>query len=356
VPDKEGKKVFTSVCGKIKPTGNWSIYWSHALKCPECINNIPEEVMKKAIEKYGEERVKSVISEKKSLLSGTKKDTTSPAIDIDSHPTIEGLKKSVAGLGRDVGKLSEAVNAVVSQVKTIPSMQESINNLAKSVEAIPRLQDNVKKLAEALRLVVDNVKATPNPNFNTKPQVAQEPAEQGEKQDIPQRPAEADQQPADTAMSEQTPSMGAELTPDQINRVQAYLDEQKRKLGMQTGSQGYPSSAPYSQPQPPQMGVFDRVRDIVNEVRNLVSAWKGEAGPPRLTPDEIAAEIVLKNLRTDPLEMFIKGQEMSDKRYENLIKLIVSGKVPVAKEEKPVRETSPKTEAKEEVTKEHLEE
>lgn len=281
---------YTPVCGKAKPTGSLPVFAMHLKKCKICRDSVSQELKDEIKEKYNidldaidsqetgstaKKKLEVKKEERKTQETPEKEEKISPEERIRradqqlmSLPSMKAMQAKLAEVSQTVLELGTAVKTIANYIKQQPQQI----GLTKETP-----ENNEKPKNDSVQLQTDQTQGTTPPSSDTKP----------------------------------------EMSPEEIAAAERYLAEQKKKRGMVEPVRGEGGA-----------DIIDQAKSVITSIRELVSAFKGGGGqPPPPTPEALVTKALERALSSDPTEWLLKGMEMEAKRYENLIKMITSGRI-----------------------------
>lgn len=311
MPEKTYK--FVSVCKRGKPiqTNNPSTFTSHVAACPICQAKLPKSIIEELEPRLSEvmaERAKAQPPPEKEVPPESAPATPSLQEQFDAHmkdsPTFQGLAKSVAGTQGNVKKLTERFDgfdkSISSQFTSLgetlmakitgqpPAVEEGAGETGKKPPDAGEtpgevLSEGQERMHEGGGDLAGGAGQRPSP-FGSPDEVpaAMRPGYKGGETPPPKEipPPETGAPPQETPKTEEPPIVEKpkdvpDLTgPSEIEAVEAWLTEQKRKQGVEA------EEKPKKKGGIPYIG---DLKDVIREGKELIDAWRGKGegeGPP----------------------------------------------------------------------------
>jgi len=301
MPKNEKQYKYISSCGRIKPTNNLRTFATHLRFCPQCRQNASPELLEEIKESYGWD----LALYNKSVTNLYERETDRGEVKMQEKPMYE--ENTVSSPPLDQTMLARKEEGTESSPASRGLSREEREILHREVASAPIIQEMKKQLEETLLLMNTIARQITGGGEASSAQTVEE------------------KEPA-------TAKMPAEVSPEE-------MEEWVRKKRERMGTGGVGGEKPVLE----EWGVTN----LLKEAKELVAAWRGgkrEEGPDPLQQLAYEALMNVVKAKSDPIEYLTKGMELEAKRYDNLLKLLTSGKLPLSAAKELAKRESSETE------------
>jgi len=363
MPEKKFK--YNSVCKKDVHTNNPYFFAKHVFSCPECQKGLPPDILEK-IKPYMDKMKATKDNKQKSVKIPQKEKQAKPVKNVQKEvvkstpppkspeplkvSTPEPNPKNNPELLNEAIKKTPVFGVLASAIKMVSENNQKFstkvnNDVGKLSTEVGALKDGFTGLGEAIKILTQKMieqQTSPNvftgektaaeePDKKAEPVADETPAPQTEKTPAPEVKKTPESQGTMVSGGGKLP----DLSPQEAKEMDAYLAQQKAKLGQGAGGPG--SGGPVGAINP----IIGGVKDTVREIRGLIDAFSGRGGEAQAMPrttEELATQVLLNTVKAagdkkDPIEYLVKGMELSNTNLGNTIKLL-TGKNPITGEVK----------------------